>query len=166
MVDSIVAQAVPSQINAVAKAMTDAHHSMAHKKDLVNRIEITDDCEVRLLNAQGIDLRNFDLSAGEKQIFTQALISAVASVSKRSFPMVIDTPLGRLDVAHRNGVLRHLVQRGHQVILLTTNTEVVGEYLEAIEQHVQKKYLVTFERVGDIGVSSVSEGYFSNGGRA
>jgi len=165
MVDSIVAQAVPSQINAVAKAMTDAHHSMAHKKDLVDRIEITDECEVRLLNSQGVDLRNFDLSAGEKQIFTQALISAVASVSKRSFPMVIDTPLGRLDVEHRNGVLRHLVQRGHQVILLTTNTEVVGEYLEAIEPHVQKKYLVSFERVGDIGVSSVTEGYFTNGAR-
>lgn len=77
--------------------------------------------------------------------------------------MVIDTPLGRLDVAHRKGVLNHLVQRGHQVILLSTNTEVVGEYLSEIEPYVQKKYLVTFEREGDIGVSSVKEGYFSNG---
>lgn len=161
MVDSIVNQAVPSQISAVAKAMTQAHHSMAHKKDMVDRIDIDDDCQVRLLNKEGVDLRNYDLSAGEKQIFTQALISAVASVSQRAFPMVIDTPLGRLDVAHRKGVLRHLVQRGHQVILLSTNTEVVGEYLEEIEQNVQKKFLISFERVGDTGESSVREGYFA-----
>jgi DNA sulfur modification protein DndD len=160
MVDEIVAKAVPSQIDAIAAAMTKAHRSMAHKKDLVERIAIDENCDVKLLNSEGIDLRGYDLSAGEKQIFTQALISAVSSVSGRGFPMVVDTPLGRLDIEHRKGVLNHLVQREHQVILLSTNTEVVGEYLREIAPHVQKKYLVHYERVGDIGQSSVRPGYF------
>jgi DNA sulfur modification protein DndD len=160
MVDEIVTKAVPSQIDAIAAAMTKAHRSMAHKKDLVERIAIDENCDVKLLNADGIDLRGYDLSAGEKQIFTQALISAVSSVSGRGFPMVIDTPLGRLDVEHRKGVLNHLIQREHQVILLSTNTEVVGEYLREIAPHVQKTYLVHFERVGDIGQSTVRNGYF------
>jgi DNA sulfur modification protein DndD len=162
MVDEIVAKAVPSQIDAIAAAMTDAHRSMAHKKDLVERISIDDECNVKLLNSDGMDLRGFDLSAGEKQIFTQALISAVSSVSGRGFPMVVDTPLGRLDVEHRKGVLKHLVEREHQVILLSTNTEVVGEYLKEIDPHVQKKYLVQFERVGDIGQSIARPGYFED----
>jgi len=162
MVDEIVVQAVPNQIKAIAEAMTKAHRTMAHKKDLVERIAIDEDCNVKLLNSDDMDLRNYDLSAGEKQIFTQALISAVSSVSGRGFPMVIDTPLGRLDVKHRKGVLNHLVQRGHQVILLSTNTEVVGKYLHEIDPHVQKKYLVKFERIGDIGQSSVHEGYFED----
>jgi DNA sulfur modification protein DndD len=38
MVDEIVAKAVPSQIEAIAAAMTKAHRSMAHKKDLVERM--------------------------------------------------------------------------------------------------------------------------------
>jgi len=160
MVDEIVARAVPSQIEAIASAMTRAHRSMAHKKDLVERISIDENCNVKLLNPDGVDLRGYDLSAGEKQIFTQALISAVSSVSGRGFPMVVDTPLGRLDIEHRKGVLKHLVQREHQVILLSTNTEVVGEYLKEIAPHVQKKYLVHFERVGDIGQSTVRPGYF------
>ena len=160
MVDEIVAKAVPSQIDAIAAAMTKAHKSMAHKKDLVDRIAIDENCDVKLLNASGTDLRGYDLSAGEKQIFTQALISAVSSVSGRGFPMVVDTPLGRLDIEHRKGVLNHLIQREHQVILLSTNTEVVGEYLREIAPHVQKKYLVHYERVGDIGQSSVRPGYF------
>ena len=164
MVDEIVAKAVPSQIDAIATAMTEAHRSMAHKKDLVERIAIDENCDVKLLNSEGMDLRGFDLSAGEKQIFTQALISAVSSVSGRGFPMVVDTPLGRLDIEHRKGVLNHLVQREHQVILLSTNTEVVGDYLREIAPHVQKKYIVNFERVGDIGQSTVRQGYFEETG--
>ena len=50
MVDDIVAKAVPSQIDAIADAMTNAHRSMAHKKDLVERIDIDEDCDVKLLN--------------------------------------------------------------------------------------------------------------------
>jgi len=160
LVDEIVAKAVPSQIEAIAKAMTAAHRSMSHKKDLVERIHIDDDCDVKLLNSEGVDVRRYDLSAGEKQIFTQALISAVSSVSGRGFPMVVDTPLGRLDIEHRKGVLNHLVKREHQVILLSTNTEVVGEYLREIAPHVQKKYLIHFEWVGDIGESTARLGYF------
>ncbi|MBD0866061.1 MAG: DNA sulfur modification protein DndD, partial [Rhodobacteraceae bacterium] len=75
LVDEIVARAVPNQIRAIEQEMTRAHHAMAHKKDLVARIEIDQEtCDVQLLNRDGLDIRNYDLSAGEKQIFTQALI--------------------------------------------------------------------------------------------
>ena len=162
MIKDIVSKAVPSQINAIADAMTKAHRLMVHKKDLVERIDIDEDCNVRLLDANGEDLREYDLSAGEKQIFTQALISAISSVSGRGFPMIVDTPLGRLDVEHRKGVLKHLAQKKHQVILLSTNTEVVGEYLQGIDSNVQKKYLIEFEQIGNIGQSSVRPGYFED----
>lgn len=129
---------------------------------MVKRIEIDENCAVKLLNADEMDLRSYDLSAGEKQIFTQALISAVSSISNRAFPMIVDTPLGRLDIEHRKGVLKHLMQRNHQVILLSTNTEVVNEYLQLISNNVQKKYLVRFERDGEIGQSTISQGYFED----
>jgi DNA sulfur modification protein DndD len=162
MVDQIVEKAVPSQIKAIATAMTKAHRSMSHKKGLVERIDIDEKCEVKLLSGDGIDLREYDLSAGEKQIFTQALISAISSVSECSFPLIIDTPLGRLDVEHRKGVLKHLAQRQHQVVLLSTNTEVVGEYLAELEPHIQRKYLLEFERMGETGQSTVRSGYFND----
>ena len=45
------------------------------------------------------------MSAGEEQIFSQALISAVVQVSNFEFPMIVDTPLARLDDAHRTSIL-------------------------------------------------------------
>ena len=163
MVDEIVARAVPGQIGAIANAMTKAYCSMAHKKDLATCIDIDEDLNVKILNRDNVDVRSYDLSAGEKQIFTQSLISAVSSVSGHKFPMLVDTPLARLDKEHRKDVLKHLADRKHQVILLSTNTEVVGEYLREIDSHVQKKYLIHFENVGEVGQSSVQVGYFDEG---
>ncbi|QGY03254.1 DNA sulfur modification protein DndD [Methylobacterium mesophilicum SR1.6/6] len=165
LIDEIVQAAVPSQIEDIATAMTEGYRTMAHKKDLVERVTIDEDCNVKLLNKRGDDVRDLDLSAGEKQIFTQSLISAVAEVSGRTFPMLIDTPLGRLDVDHRRGVLKHLTQREGQVILLSTNTEVVGEYYELVRPHVLRSMLIKHEDVEGAGKSTPVDGYFELGTR-
>ena len=162
-IDEIVKQAVPSQISDIAARMTETHKLMSHKSDLVDRIDIDENCNVKLLNSSGFDVRDLDLSAGEKQIFTQALISAVAHVSGRAFPMIIDTPLGRLDAQHRLGVIKHLSRIGSQVILLSTNTEIVGEYYSAISPYLLKEYIIDQDQVSGFGSSNPRVGYFEEG---
>lgn len=160
MVKDIIGKAVPGQIDKISDEMTEAHRSMAHKKDLIQRIEIDDTGDVKLLDCQGEDVRSNDLSAGEEQIFTQSLFSAVSAVSKCAFPMVVDTPLARLDREHRAGVLKHLAKRGEQVILLSTNTEVVDHHLDAIRPNILATYLIDYKLDDGIGCSTVTEGYF------
>jgi DNA sulfur modification protein DndD len=160
MIDDLLREAVPTQVTEVAAAMTDSWKAMARKKGLVDRIEITPECEVRLLNRHGDDLRDAQLSAGEEQIFTQALIHAIARVSARDFPFVVDTPLARLDEEHRLGVLRHFTDRAGQVILLSTDTEVVGPYLDAIRKRVLSAYRLSVRTDEGITVTSLEEGYF------
>jgi DNA sulfur modification protein DndD len=160
MIEKLLAEAVPSQVDQVAAAMTRAWQAMARKKGLVDRIEITPDCDVRLLNRRGEDLRQAQLSAGEEQVFTQALIHAVAEVSGRDFPFVVDTPLARLDEEHRLAVLRYFTDRPGQVILLSTDTEVVGSYLAAIRRRVLATYQLKTQTDEGITVTSLENGYF------
>ncbi len=76
-------------------------------------------------------------------------------------PIVVDTPLGRLDEKHRLGVLRHLATLPNQVILLSATDEVSGRYYAAIESRVAKKYLVNFDEIdARTGVSTAKEGYW------
>ncbi len=161
MLDGLIIDAWPMQAGEVAVAMTDAVQAMAHRRDLLHRVDIEEDASVQLLTPDGRDLREFDLSAGEKQIFTQSLFSAIAKVSRRVFPLVIDTPLGRLDEEHRINVLRHLAGRDSQVFLISTNTEVVGQYLDAIRPRILKAYRIKNQTDGNIGKSYAVEGYFS-----
>ncbi len=161
MLRQIIEKVVPKQMERIGDEMTKAHRSMAHKKNLIQNIKIIDG-DVKLLNQKGEDVRSNDLSAGEEQIFTQSLFSAVSAVSERSFPMVVDTPLARLDAEHRSGVLKHLAQRKGQVILLSTDTEVVGSYLQEIDSNIQKKYLIRYSMDDGIGHSIVTLGYFDD----
>lgn len=162
MLDDLVAEARPTQITTVARAMSEALRAMAHRSDHLHQVDIDPTGGVHLLNRDGQDLREFDLSAGEKQIFTQALFAAVARVSGMEFPLVVDTPLGRLDEQHRANVLRHLAGRAGQVILLSTDTEVVDPYLAALRPHILKTYRLENRRDGDLAVSWPVEGYFEN----
>lgn len=164
MLGDLISEAWPMQADAVAAAMTEAVRAMAHRNDYLNRVEIREDSQVRLLAPNGRNLQEFDLSAGEKQIFTQSLFAAIAGVSGRVFPLVIDTPLGRLDVEHRLNILRHLAERDGQVIMISTNTEVVDKYLDAIRDRVLKTYRIENRTEGDLGISWPVEGYFPGQG--
>lgn len=155
----IIRKAVPHQTGEVAEAMTRSFRAMSHK-GIVARVEIDADCHVRLLTKTGRDARDMAFSAGEQQIFAQSLISAIAVVSKRDFPIIVDTPLGRLDDAHRDGVLRHFTAREGQVILLSTDTEVVGRYLEIIKPRLASAWHLVHEHDGDIGRTHAKPGYF------
>lgn len=164
MLDDLLGDAWLLQRTQVAAAMTEAIRAMVHRKDLLNRVEISETGELRLLSQDGTNLRDFQLSAGEKQIFTQALFAAVAKVAGRQFPLIIDTPLGRLDEEHRHKVLSYLANRPGQVILISTDTEVVGPYLETIRHRVQKAYRLENRVDGKFGTSWAVEGYFPGQG--
>lgn len=140
LLQTLIKEAVPSEVGAVAREMTKAWKSMAHMSDRVDRIEITDDCEVRMLNSRGENLHDIEKSAGASQVFTQALISAVTNVSGRDFPFIVDTPLARLSKEQRIGVLKTFTDRRGQVILLSTDEEVVDDKLEAIRDRVSTGY--------------------------
>lgn len=160
MISDLLTEALPTQVDDVAKRMTEAWNAMARKKGLVHRIEITPDCAVKLLNKRGEDIRETQLSAGEEQIFTQSLIWAIADVSGRAFPFVVDTPLGRLDEEHRIGVLEHFTKRDGQVIMLSTDTEIVGPYLDAIRRRVLCAYRLEAHTDDGVTVTTPHEGYF------
>ena len=62
-------------------------------------------------------------SAGAEQVVAMSLIGALVECSVRDAPVVIDTPLGRLDDTHRKNILKWLPNIGSQVMLLVTSTE-------------------------------------------
>ena len=100
------------------------------------------------------------LSAGERQLLATAILWGLAKVSGRPVPLVIDTPLGRLDSHHRS----HIVQRyfpaaSHQVVLLSTDEEIIGRYLEMIRPAVGREYLLEFDP--ELASSKSRPGYFN-----
>ncbi len=153
----------PRYVARLGDEMTSIYKQLAHKT-LVKKIEIATDCTVKLLGDKGHNIRTMDSSAGEEQIFALSLIAAIAKVSGTKIPIVMDTPLARLDTDHRCNVLRYFAAHaGEQVIFLSQPDEVNGEYLKVIRDRVCKAYHIEYEELGDgVGKAHVRKGYFQS----
>lgn len=161
MLTGLIDEAISLYTGRVGKEMTTAYRGIAHKST-VQKVEVDDDCSVRLVAKGGRDFRTLDNSAGENQIFACALIAAVVKASGRDFPIVVDTPLARLDKIHRSRLLQWMAEHtSSQVILLSTDAEVVGDNLEAVRGYVAKAFQVNHKDIDGFGLSRVeADSYF------
>ena len=75
-----------------------------------------------------------EISAGYSQIVALSLVGALNRCATRVGPVVMDTPFGRLDIRHRERILRFIPTLAPQVILLVQSGELDRErdlhYLE------------------------------------
>ena len=63
-------------------------------------------------------------SAGAEQIVALSLIDGLNRTARKTGPIVMDTPLGRLDKKHRENVLKYIPLMAEQVILLVHDGEI------------------------------------------
>ena len=140
--------------------MLESFRNLLRKEDLVCALAIHPETfEVTLSDRDGRPLPFDRLSAGERQLLATSLLWGLARASGRPIPTIIDTPLGRLDSSHR----RHLVERyfphaSHQVVLLSTDEEVVGPYLKSLAPAVARSYLLHHDEAA--AQTSIQSGYF------
>jgi DNA sulfur modification protein DndD len=92
-------------------------------------------------------------------LLATSLLWGLARACRRPVPTVIDTPLGRLDSSHR----RHLIERyfpkaSHQVLLLSTDEEIVNTYYDALKPYVSRTYHLIHDE--DFGKTKIKKGYF------
>ena len=134
---------------------------LSRKDEFVSDIEIDRSTFATvLIDRDGNRIPKSALSSGEKQIYAIAMLWALARTSGRALPMIIDTPLARLDSEHRaNLVERYFPHAAHQVILLSTDTEIDGPLEDLLAPHVDRAFELTFD--GDRRRTTVSPGYFT-----
>ena len=147
LVEDLIPQLYALKVAQLAAAMTDVYKKLAHKK-IVHRIEIDEGGETRILSKEG-EAIPFDKSAGENQVFATALLAGLAEISGLDAPLVVDTPLGRLDSTHRANILNYWISnKKRQVILLSQDKEIDRETFAAMEPNVAMTYLLQHTEVG------------------
>ncbi|MEB3219374.1 MAG: DNA sulfur modification protein DndD [Nostocales cyanobacterium 94392] len=150
------------KLNKLENEVTECFRYLLHKSDLVHRIVInTNSFSLSLydLNSQPVDKHR--LSAGEKQLLAIAFLWALARVSGHHLPVAIDTPLGRLDSSHRSNLIeRYFPSASHQVILLSTDTEIGEKEVKTLRKNeaIAREYLLKYSQ--DTRQTTVESGYF------
>ncbi|MEM9926899.1 MAG: DNA sulfur modification protein DndD [Cyanobacteria bacterium P01_D01_bin.50] len=150
------------KLNKLENEVTECFRYLLHKSDLVHRIVIdTNTFSLSLydLNSKPVDKHR--LSAGEKQLLAIAFLWALARVSGHRLPVAIDTPLGRLDSSHRSNLIeRYFPSASHQVILLSTDTEIAEKEVKTLRKNeaIAREYVLKYSQ--NTRQTTVESGYF------
>ena len=141
-------------------ALTERYLALSNKSDFYEGIEVDEDAlNIQVKTKHGNYKPQSELSAGERQIFATALLWALAEISGRPLPFIVDTPLGRLDKAHRENLVENFFpEAAHQVLVFSTDTEIDDEYYDQLNDDVTQAYHLDYNQ--EEGYTSVSRGYF------
>ncbi len=111
---------------------------------LIAHIEVSDTFGLNYHDTAGRDVAMGSISAGMKQIVATALLWALKGVSGKQLPMIIDTPLARIDMNHQYRLIDHYYPNvAKQLILLPTNSEIDPAKYKRIMPHVYREYCLT-----------------------
>lgn len=116
----------------------DAFKEMTTQKSY-RGLEINDNYGLQIIDASGhqVAVR----SAGAEQIVALSLIDGLNRTGRSSGPVIMDTPFGRLDLNHRDNILRYLPSVTSQFVLLVHSGEIRKETdLAAIADRIGTVY--------------------------
>lgn len=148
------------KLNKLSNTITKCFKELVEKDSLVSNIKIeSDTLDVIILDIDGNELLKTQLSAGEQQMFAVAVVWALAITSGYKAPVVVDTPMARIDSAHRtNFVTKYLPEASSQVVVLSTDEEIYGQYLDEIRDKIIDCYTLVYDE--NEQCTSVVRGYF------
>lgn len=111
------------------------------------------------LNSDGVVVPKESLSAGEKQLMVISLLWSLAICSKKKLPVIIDTPLSRLDSNHRASLITtYFPQASDQTIILSTDSEIDDKYYELMKPNIGDEFTLVYD--DEKKCSTIEKGYF------
>ncbi|HEV7429293.1 MAG TPA: DNA sulfur modification protein DndD [Thermoanaerobaculia bacterium] len=138
---------------------------LCRKEDLLSAVFVDPETfKMRFEAAAGHVLRLANFSAGERQLAALSSLWALRIIAKRSLPLAIDTPLGRLDAVHRESVLTDFLPIvADQVLLFATDAEIDLTKDDTFGLTVARAYHLTFDPDRQLTVVNTEERTDSGG---
>lgn len=149
-----------NKVHLLQERTFEMYKLLSSKSGLIKDITIDDKTyEVRISDRNGQEIKKSGLSAGEKEVFAIALLWGLAQTSELKLPIIIDTPLSRLDSTHRDNIIRnYFPNAGEQVIILSTDTEIDNNYYRMLKEHLSGAASLIFSEKQEL--TTLKSGYF------
>ncbi len=149
-----------NKVHLLQEKTFEMYRLLSSRSGLIKDIVIDDKTyEVRISDRNGHEIRKSALSAGEKEVFAVSLLWGLAQNSQLKLPIIIDTPLSRLDSVHRDNIVNnYFPNAGEQVVILSTDTEIDKDYYRALEPRLSGAAILEFDHRQEL--TTFKEGYF------
>jgi DNA sulfur modification protein DndD len=130
-----------SKREALEAAVSQRFSELMTSHGMIRSIQVDDHFRLHFLDREGEHVAMGNLAAGMKQLMATSLLWALKEVSGKKVPLVIDTPLARIDRGHQENLLtRYYPFAGDQVIVLPTDSELDARKYALLAPHVYREY--------------------------
>ena len=136
-----------SKAEWLSEMITAEFRGLLRKKHMISRVHVNPSSyAVSIESSTGHTLPMERLSAGERQILAISVLSALIRERKGRFPVVVDTPLARLDNKHRSSLISNFFSKvSHQVLILSTDEEVHGDAYIALQPYIAIEHRLEYD---------------------
>ena len=142
---------------SVEKRLNERVQILLAPSQLVRSIELNDDFVMSYFDERDNEVPRLSISAGMRQLLAMAMLWALKDEAARPIPVIVDTPLGRIDRANRQLLMsEYFPQAGEPLVLLPTDTEFGPEAFETLSSHICRRYRI--ENDGGDSARIVEEG--------
>ena len=147
IIDRYTAALQERKTGLLAQTVTECYKKLANKSNLIDRVDIdSETLEISYYNERGKEVEKTSLSAGEKQLVVVSILWALAICSHKKLPVIIDTPLSRLDSLHRSSLITtYFPQASEQTIILSTDSEIDRDGYELIKDNVGDEFTLFYD---------------------
>ena len=160
IIDAYTIELQKRKTDTLGMTITECYKKLANKKNLIQEIVMDPETlNMRYLDENKHEVLKESLSAGEKQLMVIAILWALALCSKKKLPVIIDTPLSRLDSQHRSSIIStYFPNASDQTIILSTDTEIDYNYYEMMKDSVGDEFILVYSE--ETKSTTVKKGYF------
>ena len=140
--------------------ITECYKKLANKKNLIDKIKMDPvSLDLQYIGREGNLVEKNALSAGEKQLMVIAILWALAICSKKKLPVIIDTPLSRLDSNHRKALIKtYFPYASDQTIILSTDSEIDQKYYQLMKDAIGDEFTLQYD--DESKSTTIKKGYF------
>lgn len=159
VIDNYLVELQKKKADLLGATITDCYKKLASKRSLINSISMDHETlDYTFYSDDGKVVPKDSLSAGEKQVMIIAILWALAICAKQKLPVIIDTPLSRLDSNHRKTIIKkYFPYASQQTIILSTDSEVDKHYYQMMKDNIGDEYTLIYDE--QTKSTSIKKGY-------
>lgn len=118
------------------------YQNLANKDDMVKEIKLDSETfTTKLLDYEGNTVSKEWISEGEKEIYAISVLWGLSQISHHQMPMIIDTPLSKLDNKHvHNITTKFFPKASDQVVLFAQDREIDKEIYQLLKPNIGQEY--------------------------
>ena len=150
------------KVDILGSTITSCYKQLANKKNMISKIIMdANTLNLMYLDKNGNEVDKRSLSAGEKQLMVIAILWALAICSKKKLPVIIDTPLSRLDSVHRASLVKNYFPfASNQTIILTTDSEIDQGFYDMMKDSIGDEFTLYYNE--ETASTTIMKGYFNH----